>query len=282
MRENPAPAWLMDHLGGNVTEQHAGRATATEAALISRTGLGDDTAFGTLVSRHRPAVTRLAALLDPDPRHRALVDETFEVAHTTLRLMLGPSESLRPYLLLLACRLHDDHPAGAPAAPLEVEHFSSSVPFREPRDGEMHAAVAVEFSLLPEAWQLLIWQLDVEGDTPEAAAALAGVSANVVLALVEGARAALRRALLTRHRSRTLPPPCLGHTARLDRASRGPVPRVVLRHAALCERCAVLVSDLDAVERDLGAVVVRHLLGRVADDYRVVRRTGAADRAVRR
>ena len=154
------------------------------------------------------------------------------------------------------------------------------MPFRDPAPGEMHPDVSAEFSRLPEAWQLLVWQLEAEGDSVPGAAALIGVSPLVVPALVAGARASLRRALLERHRSRRLPPACLAHTLRLGRSVGCRPPRVVLRHTAQCERCAVLLGDLDAVERDLGEVVARHLLGRAAEDYMAVRRTGAARRAV--
>ncbi len=249
--------------------------TATEAALVARAGLGDDQAFDALVARHHGAVALLARLVAPEDRRRALVVETFAAAHATLRRMLGPSEALRPYLLMVARRLHEEHPAGLPDEPLATEHFLSTVPFRDPADGEMHPAVSVEFSRLPEAWKLLVWQLEVEGDSAEDAGALIGVSPVVVPALVEGARAALRRGLLARARARTLPPVCLAHTLRLARHAGVRTPRVVLRHTAQCERCAVLVADLDAVERDLGAVLARHLLGRAAEDYLAVRRTGA-------
>ncbi len=124
--------------------------------------------------------------------------------------------------------------------------------------------------------------LEVEGAGADEAAAPIGVSPLVVPALVAGARAALRRALLLRHRSRTLPAACLGHTLRLGRSAVRPIPRVVLRHAAQCERCVVLVDDLAAVERDLGDVLARHLLGQAADGYLAARRATAGRRDGRR
>lgn len=254
-------------------------AAATEAALITRTGLGDEHAFATLVARHREAVDLLASLLDPHRRHPGLVAEVFEIAHGTLRLMLGPTEALRPYLLLLTRRLLEAHPDGTPTHPLAVEHFSSSVPFREPAAAQ--GDVVVEFSRLPEAWQLLLWHLEVEGDSPVAAAALIGVSPVAVPALVTSARATLRRALLARHRARALPPVCLAHTLRLSRSTRISIPRVAARHAAECSGCATLVAGLDTVERDLAAVLAAHLLGPVAEHYLVVRRTASRSPAVR-
>lgn len=248
-------------------------AAATEAALISRTGLGDERAFDVLVTRHHAALTRFAGLVVPPERRRALVETTFAVAHTTLRRMLGPGNALRPYLLLLAQRLGEEDPARVPVDPIVVEQFAGAVPFREPRAGEPHAAVSVEFSRLPEAWQLLVWHLEVEADAPEAASALVGVSPAVVPALVTGARSTLRRALIEHHLSARLPSACVGHTLRLGRSQGTVVPKVVLRHAAQCRACGGLLADLDAVEHRLGTVVARHLLGAAADGYAAVRRS---------
>jgi hypothetical protein len=250
--------------------REAGEA-ATEATLITRVGLGEPHAFDVLVARHHGAVARLAREIAPGERRRALVQETFDVAHTTLRRAVGLTESLRPFLLMTACRLRGsrlDDPVGA-------QPFASEVPFRVPRGDEMHPRVSIEFSYLPEAWQLLLWHLEVEGDGVEYAAALIGVSPSVVPALVEGARATLRRALLMGHRTRELPAQCLGHTLRLERTAGIHPPRSVLRHTAECDRCAVLLGDLDAVERDLGEVVARHLLGWAAEGYLATRRAGA-------
>lgn len=247
---------------------HPTTTAATDGTLVSQVALGDTTAFDAVVARHHGAVAVLARLIAPQGRRKALVAETFEIAHTALRQRLGPSESLRPFLLMTARRLAED-PPNAPAGP---DQPLTAVPFRDARPGEMHPAVATEFSRLPEAWQLLVWHLEVEGDSPEEAAALVGVSPVVVPALVEGARAALRRALLLRHRARTLPAQCLGYTLRLERSGGTHPPRVMLRHTAACERCAVLLGDLDAVERDLGEVVARHLLGWAAEGYLAARR----------
>ncbi len=254
---------------------HPHDTAATEAALVSRVAIGDCHAFDVLVARHRAAVALLARLVAPENRREGLVAATFDLLHPTLRRMQGPTESVRPFLLMAARRLHEAQQGSAPGG-----HLPLGKPFREPGAGEMHPAVCVEFSRLPEAWQLLVWQLEVERDTAEDAAALVGVSPAVVPALVASARAALRRALLARHRSRTLPPVCLAHALRLGRTGGVLPSRAVLRHTAECESCAALLGDLDAVQRDLGEVVARHLLGRAAEDYLAARRSGAAARLV--
>lgn len=255
---------------------HSHDTAATEAALVSRVTIGDRHAFDVLAARHRAAVALLARLVAPEGLREGLVAATFELAHARLRRLQGPTESVRPFVLMLARRLHEQQAQGwAPGG-----HLLLGKPFREPGAGEMHPAVCVEFSRLPEAWQLLVWQLEVEGDTGEEAAALVGVSPAVVPALVASARAALRRALLVRHRSRSLPPVCLAHALRLGRTGGVQPSRAVLRHTAECEQCAMLLGDLDAVQRDLGEVVARHLLGRAAEDYLAVRRRGAAARLV--
>lgn len=255
---------------------HPHDTAATEAALVSRVAIGDCQAFDVLVARHRAAVALLARLVAPEGRREGLVSATFDLAHSTLRRMQGPTESVRPFLLMVVRRVDEEHAQGsAPSGLLLL-----GKPFREPGAGEMHPAVCVEFSRLPEAWQLLVWQLEVEGDTAADAGALVGVSPVVVPALVASARAALRCALLARHRSRALPPACLAHALRLGRTGGVLPSRAVLRHTAECEQCAMLLGDLDAVQRDLGEVVARHLLGRAAEDYVALRRGRAAARLV--
>jgi hypothetical protein len=245
---------------------------ATESALVSRLRLGEHEAFDVIVARHQGAVARVARLIAPEDRRRSLVEDTFHVAEAALRQLVGPTESLRPFLLMTACRLRSWHPP----VPVAARRVVSEVPFREPQAGAMHPAVSIEFSYLPEAWQLLLWHLEVESDSPEYAAALVGVSPVVVPALVQGARGALRRALLMGHRTRRLPAQCMGHALRLERHTGARPPRAVLRHSAECQRCAALLGDLDAVERDLGDVLARQLLGWAAEGYLSARRVSAS------
>lgn len=142
---------------------HSRDTAATEAALVSRVAVGDRHAFDVLVARHHAAVALLARLVAPEGLREGLVAATFEFAHTRLRRLQGPTESVRPFVLMLARRLHEQQTQGsAPGG-----HLLLGKPFREPGAGEMHPAVCVEFSRLPEAWQLLVWQLEVEGDTGE-------------------------------------------------------------------------------------------------------------------
>lgn len=272
---------MIDHDAEVDTGPAAEPATATDSALISQARLGDAGAFEVLVERHRGPVAEVARLLDPF-RRRRLVDETFDLAHGTLRRMLGPTASFRTYLLFLVRHLHEQHPTGFPTATLldstqagllGLEHSCSAVPFRDELGGERHSAVAIQFSGLPEPWQAVLWHLAVEGDDAETVGNLIGVAPAAVPALADSALATLRRSLTARHRAKTLPPLCVAHTLRLERSNGATTPRPVLRHAAECQRCAVLLDDLEAVERDLPRVLAGHLLGRAADGYLAERRT---------
>jgi DNA-directed RNA polymerase specialized sigma24 family protein len=245
-----------------------------EAALIAAARLGDEASFQSIVAAHRPAVEALAALLSDDENHvRAVVDETFTVARETMRRMLGPGIALRPYLLLLVRRLNEEVAETDVATDLSRERACTAVPFRDHDPDPRHAAVARQFSWLPEAWQALVWHLAVEGDDEADAAALLGISPLGVPALLSSALVTLRQSVLAKHRARTLPPTCLGHALRLSR-SRSPItPRAVIRHTRQCEACHELLDDLGALERDLPRVLAHQLLGDVADEYVALRRS---------
>lgn len=245
-----------------------------EAALIAAARLGDEASFQSLVAAHRPAVAALAALLSQDDAHaRAVVDETFTVARETMRRMLGPGVALRPYLLLLVRRLNGEVTEEHAATDLSRERACTAVPFRDHATDPRHAAVARQFSWLPEAWQALVWHLAIEGDDEADVAALLGISPLAVPALQSSALMTLRQFVLAKHRSRTLPPTCLGHALRLSR-SRSPVtPRAVVRHTRQCEACREMLEDLGALERDLPRVLAHQLLGDVADEYVALRQS---------
>lgn len=275
---------MTDHDPHGSTGPTTDLGAATDAALISQARLGDTDAYEVLVERHRAPVAELALLLDPLRRGR-LVDQTFDLAYGTLRRMLGPTASFRTYVLFLVRHLHEQHPDGfppdngvldsEPPGVLGLEHSCSATPFRDELGGDAHTAVAVQFSGLPEAWQAVLWHLSVEGDDVDTVGALIGVAPTVVPALAESAQVTLRRSLAARHRITTLPPVCVAHALRLERWNGGGTPRSVARHGAECERCAVLLADVDALERDLSGVLAGHLLGPAAPGYLEVRRTAA-------
>jgi hypothetical protein len=236
--------------------------TASDAALISRVRLGDRLAFEALARRHLPAMRLVADILEPADSER-LVGESLDVACHHLRRAAGPQTSLRTYLLLLTRRL-----ATEDVLPL------AAVPFRDHRGSEQHSAVGAEFARLPEGWQAAVWHLQAEREPVDEVASVLGVATAGVERLVTSARKELRAAL-TSTRGRALPPACTAHTLRLARAHGAVAPRSVLKHAARCARCVVLVGDLEVVERDLPLVLARHLLGPAADSYVDARRAAA-------
>lgn len=243
-----------------MTDLQSGLSTATDAALISRARLGDRLAFESLARRHLPAMRLLAELLDPGTGPDRLVGESLDVAYHHLRRATGPQSSLRTYLLMITRRM-----ALEDVLPL------AAVPFRDHRASDLHAAVGAGFAGLPEGWQAAVWHLEAEREPVEEVATVLGVAPAGVRRLVASARKGLRGAL-TSTRDPDLPPSCTAHLLRLGRA-RGPVrPRSVVKHAARCERCVVLLGDLDVVERDLAGVLARHLLGPAAGAYLDVRR----------
>lgn len=246
-----------------MTDLQRGIVAATDAALISRARLGNRRAYDALAARHRPAMRTLAVLLQ-DEAPDLLVDDALDAAYRSLRRMAGPRSAIRTFLLLLTRRL-TEVPAGTePAA-------SDDLPFLDHRGSELHAAVGAGFARLPEAWQAAVWHLEAEREPLAQVASVLGVVPAGVRRLVTSARQELRTSLLRDQQGR-LPPACAGHVLRLARARGAVPPRSVLRHAAGCERCVVLVADLDIVERELAGTLARHLLGPAADGYLDLRR----------
>jgi DNA-directed RNA polymerase specialized sigma24 family protein len=249
-----------------------GQLAATDATLVSQTRRGDVHAYRTLTARHHEAVRLTASLLGASA---SLVRETYEVAHDCLLRHSEHAEAVRPFFLLVARHLHE---RPSPEASLVRDSSCPGVPFRD-HVGERHAALAAEVSWLPDAWQAALWHRFVEGDDDARIGAMLGIVPGKVGSLIEGALDMLRRDLVARRRTRPVPPQCMGYGLRLERAGGHVVPRSVVRHAATCERCAVLLEDLAAVETDLAAVLAEHLLGAAGAGYLAARRPGVVSTA---
>lgn len=223
-------------------------ASASDAALISQTRLGDDAAYATLAARHSPALVRLAHVFQDDPD--TVVGETLATARAALRLRQGPRAWLRGYLLQVASR---QHATGIGVGPLP--------------------AVQPAFGGLAEAWQAALWHRLVEHESPADVAAVVGVAQSGVIPVVTSAQEELRRAVLTRRWAQDLPAPCRAHLRRLLVVRPGVPPRAILRHATVCTGCSLLVEQLEALEAHLPEVLARHVLGPLGRPYLEVRRS---------
>lgn len=231
----------------------------TDAELVARSRHGDDEAFEILAGRHRSALHRALHALDGSPD---LVVVALDAAHAALRRQAGPTQGVRPFLLLvlrdLVLREGESACAVRPGA---VQPFVDHLP-------PAHTALAAEVAALPDRVQALLWHWYVDQDPDVVVAAHLGMAASEVEPLAWSTVRELREALVVRRRQGPgLSTPCLAYLLRLERGRALVVPPAVRHHAASCPSCADLVLDLDALENNLGGLLALHVLGDAAGSY---------------
>lgn len=150
----------------------------SDAELLARVRGGDTARYAELVTRHAPAALRLAAQVAGEADPDVLVGEAFDRVLEVLRAGGGPDIALRPYLLTVVRRLRTTEDA----AP-----FEPGAAFADHGAGSALAS-------LPERWQLVLWHLAVEGESPNEVARLLGVPTDSIPALADQARNGLDQA----------------------------------------------------------------------------------------
>ena len=119
--------------------------------------------------------------------------------------------------------------------------------------------VAKAFAKLPERWQAVLWQLEVETKAPAAVAPAFGLSANGVSALAVRAREGLRQAYLAEHVGANIPEACRAYAEALSADTRGRLSRrrqaAVHDHLAQCDSCHSLAGELIELNSRLGAIL---------------------------
>ncbi|MFT4188021.1 MAG: sigma-70 family RNA polymerase sigma factor [Aeromicrobium sp.] len=248
--------------------------TASDAELIAAVRAGDTEAYGVLFSRHRLAAERLARQLVVGAGADDLVSEAFVKVLSLLQRGAGPNEAFRAYLLTAVRRLHIDALRSASRErPTEDEaDLDRQVEFVDPAAMKFERGAAGRaFESLPERWQLVLWHLDVEGQTPAEIAPLLDMAPNSVSALAYRAREGLRRAYLQEHLAPSLDDACraaigkLGSHVRHGLSARDTAK--VEAHLDVCARCAGLALELREVNDHLAAVLAPALLGTAASGY---------------
>lgn len=175
----------------------------SDAVLASAVRDGDIAAYGVLYARHFHAARRLAAALGINGAERDdLIAEAFTRVLRILRAGGGPDEDFRPYLLttmrntVISWRRRDrgvspvqDVPEVAPAAGHEDAVCT-----------RIHASTAARaFATLPERWRTILWQTEIEDESPTRIAQALDMTPNGVAALAYRAREGLRQAYLSQH-----------------------------------------------------------------------------------
>jgi RNA polymerase sigma factor (sigma-70 family) len=234
----------------------------SDAALIAAVRRGDVNAYGVLYERHLGAAKRAASYLAATAAEREdLVAEAFTRVLQVLRAGRGPSQELRPYLLVTMRHAAINAARRSPSTALFADVPDTYLPMmtEDPVAARLRGAQAASaFAELPERWRQVLWHTEVEGASPAAIAPLFGMTPNGVAALAYRAREGLRQAYLKTQ----LPPTvergeCRAATAKLAgwvrQSISTPQSRKLAAHLDRCEHCRELAADLRQVNGDLGA-----------------------------
>ncbi|CCH31316.1 sigma-70 family RNA polymerase sigma factor [Actinosynnema sp. NPDC047251] len=262
--------------------------TASDAELITAVRTGTISAYGQLFERHVDAARNLARTLSRSAAEADdLVSDAFAKVLDVLRAGGGPDEAFRAYLLTALRhtaydRTRRDRPLRLTedvAAVSGVER-TTSVPFHDPAVATLERFLASRaFASLPERWQAVLWQTEIEGQSPAQVAPLLGLTSNGVSALAHRAREGLKKAYLQAHLAHNPSGRCRATVTRLGAwTRRGLTLREntqVEAHLDGCAQCRALAAELADVNGTLRAVVAPLVLGAGTAGY-LAATTGAA------
>ena len=236
-----------------------------DAELVAAVRAGSADAYGLLYRRHVGAARALARQLTGCPGERDdLVAEAFLKLFTALRAGGGPDTAFRAYLLTVLRRIRYDRTHAGRREELadDMGRYDPGVAWEDPAVAGVDAALAAgAFTKLPERWRAVLWQTEVEQQSPAAVADRLGLTANGVAALAYRAREGLREAYLQEHvDGRAVG----GHRETVDRlgawARGGLTDRrraQVDAHLAACPGCRALAAEL----ADVGGGLCRAVAG---------------------
>lgn len=236
--------------------------------LLALARSGDQDAYAVIYDRHVYAAHRLARHLGMRDEADDVVAEAFAGILDLVRRGKGPTRNFRGYLFT-AIR-HEARQRSKARKKLLITDDDSQVDRPVPFGGNElddfeRTTVRAAYESLPERWQTVLWQLEVEGYRPQDLADVLEVSPNSVSALVYRARAGLRQAYLQQHLSpavNDIAAACCNTRSRLPRLVQGLATRReqsrTLAHLETCSDCAAVHSDLQATGVEIGIGSVRH------------------------
>ena len=230
----------------------------TDAELIAMVRAGDRRAYGPLYERHRRAALRVARHL---ARDEAAADDLAAEAFTRVLAAIdrgnGPDEAFRAYLYTTLRRTAFDWAESEKRvrlveniAELEVTAAPVTGADRDPLDEAFDRQITSRaFHSLPERWQIVLWHLEVEGETPAEVAPLLDLSPSAVSALAYRAREGLAAGVLTGAPGRDgRTTACRPYAQRLAAFVRGKLGTrdhaKVERHLDTCADCTGLYLEL--------------------------------------
>ncbi|MBB5802794.1 RNA polymerase sigma factor (sigma-70 family) [Saccharothrix ecbatanensis] len=252
----------------------------SDPELIEAVRGGEIQAYGLLYERHVTAARNLARHLSrSNAEADDLVSDAFAKVLDVLRAGLGPDSAFRAYLLTAVRHSAYDRTRRDKRLRLvdDVEAVSgvekvTTVPFRDPAVETLERSLAtMAFASLPERWQTVLWQTEIEGQTASELAPLLGLTANGASALAYRAREGLKTAYLQAHLARNQANRCRATVAKLGAWTRGGLNRreaaQVEAHLDECVDCRALAAELADVNGTLRAVIAPLVLGTGVTGY---------------
>lgn len=234
---------------------------ADDAALLSMARDGSEAAVAALFVRYRQSAEHYARYLGMKSDAPDVVSETFAQIIDLIQRGKGPERAFRAYLLT-SVRHESGRRAKARQKVVttgETEDLDQVVEFGNGQlSGFERDVVKSAYASLPQRWRAVLWELDVEGRTPQEVAERHGMKANAVSALAYRARAGLRESYLQQHVSLATDPLCEPMRRSMASVVRGTAkPRVrdrVLLHLDDCDQCVEDFNELAEFNQELGAI----------------------------
>jgi RNA polymerase sigma factor (sigma-70 family) len=256
-------------------QSHRPRHAKPDQLAILPVGDAAGRSYEDLYVEHAPVARAVALSMVPRDVADDIVAEAFTRVLGAIRAGGGPGVAFRAYLLAAVRNTANDwlRASRRTTAVGDVEHdLDERVPeenlglARLSRGPEAEAEARVEaqlvakaFAKLPERWQAVLWQLEVEARAPAAVAPAFGLSANGVSALAVRAREGLRQAYLAEHVGANIPAACRAYAEALSADTRGRLSRrrqaAVHDHLDQCASCHSLAGELTELNGRLGAII---------------------------
>jgi len=237
---------------------------SSDEELIDAVRQGDLGAYAALYERYAEPAQRTARQCAADlADQQDLVSEAFVRVLTAIRGGGGPRDNLRPYLQvairnLATNRWNDQRRLDASGVARALEPApgadcagSDEIALRHWR----HQLVRSAFRALPPRWRLVLWHLEVNGESPSELAPVLELTPNAVSALAVRAREGLRKAYLQVQVPDTGVPGCRSARSRMGAWLRGGLDQrkaaPIAVHVGECADCRAVVVELTEVNREL-------------------------------
>ncbi|MET4620111.1 RNA polymerase sigma factor (sigma-70 family) [Arthrobacter sp. 2762] len=235
---------------------HPTVAGESETLLLASVRGGDSGSYEELFRRHQGIATYVALTESDNPTDADdVVSEAFASILKSLLEGRGPVDSFRAYLLTTVRRMSHRRNLQSRRAAATVNGVESQVMVvnDDPvlKDFE-NTILMLAFRSLPSRWQTVLWQVDVEGMKPAAAARAMELTPNAVSSLLIRAREGLRQAYLQEHVQESATDPCTDFSRYLGKYVRNAVRQAaqekLRRHLDDCLRCTGVLAELVEVQ----------------------------------